>query len=146
MFHRIITKLNAYIKKESFFISRLIRYNLVELGRHYQQNRYYRNLGFQYLLMLCLISYLFFYTFGIYHRIQNGCSYLIENGKSQWEGCDNRHEKIINDEDNILSVGKALKTRTFWSLFLMGLFSNSKNIILFKFNIISLSTFSFKYF
>ena len=39
------------------------------------------------------------------------------------------NKKIINDEDNILSVGKALKTRTFWSLFLMGLFSNSKNII-----------------
>ena len=101
MFHRIITKLNSYIQKKSFFISRLIRYNLVELNLHHTQNRYYRSLGFQYLLMLCLISYIFFYTFGIYHRIQNGCSYLIENGKSQWEGCDNRHGKIYNDEDNI---------------------------------------------
>ena len=102
MFHKIITKLNAYIKKKSYFISRLIRYNLVELSRHYQQNRYFRNLGFQYLLMLCLISYLFFYTFGLFHRVQNGCNYENNNGKWGWEGCDNRHEKIFNDEDNIL--------------------------------------------
>ena len=50
-------------------------------------------------------------------------------------------KKTIENEDNILSVRIALKTWTFWSLFLMGLFSNSKNI--FKFNIVSLSTFSF---
>jgi len=102
MFYRIITKLNNYIKGKSYFISRLIRYNLVELSRHYQQNRYFRNLGFQYLLMLCLISYLFFYTFGLFHRVQNGCNYENNNGKWGWDGCDNRHEKIFNDEDNIL--------------------------------------------
>jgi hypothetical protein len=98
MFHKIITKLNAYIQKKSFFISRLIRYNLVELSRHYQQNRYFRNLGFQYLLMLCLISYLFFYTFGIFHRVQNGCNY--ENNVAGTKQDGGHIEKInINDID-----------------------------------------------
>ena len=43
---------------------------------------------------------------------------------------DKKKNKIvenIENEDNIFSVKKALKTWTFWSLFLMGLFSNSKN-------------------
>ena len=104
MFYRIITKLNAYTNKESFFISRLIRYNLVELSRHEQQNKLYRMIGFEYLLLLSLISFCFYYTFGVFHQIQNGCNYEDNNGKYGWDGCDNRHEKIINDEDNIISA------------------------------------------
>ena len=101
MFYRIITKLNAYIQEKSFFISRLIRYNLVELNRHEQQNKYFRNMGFEYLLLLSLISYLCYYTFGIFHQVQNGCNYEDNNEKWGWQGCDNRHEKLFNDEDNI---------------------------------------------
>ena len=104
MFYRIITKLNAYINQESFFISRLIRYNLVELDRHEQQNKYYRMMGFEYLLLLSLIIFCFYYTFGIFHQVQNGCNFENNNGKYGWDGCDNRHEKIINDEDNIISA------------------------------------------
>ena len=47
MFYRIITKLNNYIQKQSFFISRLIRYNLIELKRHEQQNKFLRIKGFE---------------------------------------------------------------------------------------------------
>ena len=81
MFYRIITKLNAYINQESFFISRLIRYNLVELDRHEQQNKYYRMMGFEYLLLLSLIIFCFYYTFGIFHQVQNGCNFENNNGK-----------------------------------------------------------------
>ena len=103
MFYRIITKLNNYIQKQSFFISRLIRYNLIELKRHEQQNKYFRMKGFEYLLTSCLLFYLFYYTFGIFHQVQNGCNYENNHGKYGWKDCDNRHEKIINDEDNIFS-------------------------------------------
>ena len=95
MFYRIITKLNNYIQKQSFFISRLIRYNLIELKRHEQQNKFFRIKGFEYLLTASLIFYLFYYTFGIFHQIQNGCAYEDNNGKMGWQDCDNRHEKII---------------------------------------------------
>jgi hypothetical protein len=53
--------------------------------------------------VLSLLSYLFYYSFGIFHQVQNGCAYEDNNEKWTWEGCDNRHEPIINDEDNIIS-------------------------------------------
>ena len=59
--------------------------------------------GFEYLLTSCLLFYLFYYTFGIFHQVQNGCNYENNHGKYGWKDCDNRHEKIINDEDNIFS-------------------------------------------
>ena len=103
MFYQIITKLNRYIKEKSYYISRLIRYNLIELSRHEQQNRYFRIMGFDYILVLSLLSYLFYYSFGVFHKIQNGCAYEDNNEKYGWEGCDNRHQQIINDEDSIIT-------------------------------------------
>ena len=94
MFYQIITKLDNFTKKDTYFISKLIRYNLIELNRHEQQNRYFRTLGYEYLLMVSLISYILFYSFGIFHQAQNGCDYVGNNQKAVWEGCDNRHKKI----------------------------------------------------
>ena len=101
MFYQIIIKLDNFTKKDTYFISKLIRYNLIELNRHEQQNRYFRTLGYEYLLMVSLISYILFYSFGIFHQAQNGCDYVGNNQKAVWEGCDNRHKKIYNRDDNI---------------------------------------------
>ena len=104
MFYQIITKLNVYVKKKSFFISRLIRYNLIEISRHEQQNKYFREKGFRYLLFISLMCYILYYSFGIFHQVQNGCNFEDNNEKWGWQGCDNRHSKIINDDIIINSL------------------------------------------
>ena len=97
MFYQIITKLSNFISKKSFFISRLLRYNLIEQNRHVIQNKYYRSLAFKYLLCMSFFSYLLFYTFGIFYLFQNGCN------KDQYGGCDTRHQKMIEKEGDGLT-------------------------------------------
>ena len=86
MFYQIITKLTNFVSHKSFFISRLLRYNLIEQNRHILQNKYYRSLAFKYLLSLSFISYLLFYTYGLIHLFQKGCeekSYCIFSNENE---------------------------------------------------------------
>jgi len=85
MFYQIITKLTNFISHKSFFISRLLRYNLIEQNSHILQNKYYRSLAFKYLLSLSFISYLLFYTYGVFLCFQYGCknSYCIFSNEDE---------------------------------------------------------------
>ena len=89
MFYQIITKLTNFISEKSFFVSRLLRYNLIELSRHVKQNKYYRSLAFKYLLCMSFISYILYYSYGIFYLFQHGCN------KNDWKGCDDRHREIV---------------------------------------------------
>ena len=88
MFYQIITKLTNFINHKSFFISRLLRYNLIEQNRHILQNKYYRSLAFKYLLSLSFFSYLLFYSYGVFYLFQHGCE--------EQKGC------IIAEENEII--------------------------------------------
>ena len=50
------------------------------------------------LTSIHLLIYILYYSFGIFHQVQNGCNYEDNNEKWGWQGCDNRHEKLFNDE------------------------------------------------
>ena len=91
MFRHIITSLTKFISKKSFFISRLIRFNLIEQVRHVKENIKYRSLAFKYLLIFSFLSYYLFYLNGIFNLIQNGC-------QCQTYNCDKNHDKIFNQE------------------------------------------------
>ena len=88
-FYKIIEKLNNYLKKESFFFSRLIRYKYIEKPMHYSENLIYRRMAFKYLLSLSMSFILLYYTYGIFYLIQHGCDV------NKWKSCDDRFEKII---------------------------------------------------
>ena len=96
MFRHIISKLTSFISKESFFISRLIRYNLIEQTRHINENSKYRALAFKYLLIFSFISYYLSYLYGIFYLIQHGCP---------GTDCDENYKPIENiDEDLIIAI------------------------------------------
>ena len=96
MFYQIITKLTNFVKKKSFFLSRLLRYNLIEEKMHVQQNKYYRSIAFHYLLWLSFFSYLLFYSYGVFYLFQKGCD------SNELKGCDERHKPIVSEENELL--------------------------------------------
>ena len=73
MFRHIITRLTNFIKEKSFFISRIIRFNLIEQNRHVKENTKYRALAFKYLLIFSLFCYYLYYLDGIFYTLQNVC-------------------------------------------------------------------------
>ena len=107
-YYKIIGKLNNYLKDESFFFSRLIRYKFIEKALHYGENLLYRRMAFKYLMSLSMSSILLFYFYGIFYLVQHGCDV------NKWKSCDNRHQKMIPyereegeyiiDEMNIQSI------------------------------------------
>ena len=103
MFRHIITRLSKFIKEESFFISRLIRYNLIEQARHIKENTKYRSLAFKYLLIFSFLSYYLFYLNGIFYIVQNGCPESdCDKNKSKIVDSDGIFKKI--DEELIISI------------------------------------------
>ena len=94
MFHRIITKLTDYISRPSYFISKVIRYSLVEVPRHIQQNKYFRSIAFRFLLSYSFIFYIFMYLYGVFELFQYGCNPKF------FKGCEERNDPIFtNGED-----------------------------------------------
>ena len=124
-FYKIIIILENYLKNKSFFISRLIRYNFIELGRHIEESKFYRSLAFQYILCLSFTSLLLFYSYGIFYLIQHGCD------TNKWNSCDNRHEKLIPYERK--DGEKIIDEIFIQSLaYFLGFYINSNNDSLFK--------------
>ena len=113
MFYQIITKLTKFInERKSFFISRLLRYNLIEQKMHIKQNKYYRSIAFKYLLCLSFFSYSLFYSYGIYHLFQN---------------CDDKKYREKNDEKKShlpICPDSYLTLRT-W-VYIIGFYYNSR--------------------
>ena len=104
MFRHIITRLSNFINQKSFFISRIIRYSLIEKVRHIKENTKYRSLAFKYLLIFSFISYYLFYLNGIYYVIQHGCQ-----NNNNCNNCDKDKEanncyKISNQDNEELII------------------------------------------
>ena len=89
-----------------FFISKLIRYNLIEKARHINDNRKYRILGFKYLIFFNFFFYFLIYLDGIFGIFQGGCRNKII------DDCDKNHKEIVGNnglfknisEDVIISI------------------------------------------
>ena len=129
MFYYIINRLSAYTEKSNkpknnnkreninndnnsendnkeikypFFISKLIRYNLIEKVRHINDNKKFRTLGFKYLIVFNFLSYFLFYLDGIFNIFQHGCKSVV------YDDCDINHYKIIDKEGFFANVSENL--------------------------------------
>ena len=92
MFGNIINNLAKFMNKESYFISKVIRYSIVERKYHLNQNKINRTNSFRYLFGFnCLFICLYYFT-GVIDLFENGCNNTI------WNGCDNSHSSIFIDK------------------------------------------------
>ena len=92
MFHSIIKKLSNFMKEETYFISKIIRYHLIERKNHYNNLKYHRYISFRFLLGYSLILILLFYLYAIFDLFQNGCKPNI------WRSCEKDHFSPIFDK------------------------------------------------
>ena len=105
MFHSIIKCLSNFIEKESYLISKVIRYYLVEKKQHILKNKYYRSISFRFLLGYSLLLLLMFYLYGVFYLFQHGCN------EDLWRGCNKNHCPIFeidNKKSNKHSNPEAL--------------------------------------
>ena len=93
MFFRIISKLTNYIKKRSYFISKVVRYSLIEDPKHYMILRQYRITSFRCLLIYSIIYFTLLYAYGIFDLFQHGCNEEI------FKGCNKSHSSLIEEDD-----------------------------------------------
>ena len=116
MFYRIISKLTNYIKKRSYFISKVVRYSLIEDPRHYMVLHQYRITSFRCLLIYSFVFFILLYAYGLFDLFQNGCNEDI------FFGCDASHSKLVGDD--IENLIKCIS-------FLFGIYINTheKNLI-----------------
>ena len=104
-FHYIIMNLsdfNAEQKVPPFFISRLIRFNLIEQNRHIEDNKKYRLKAFKMLITFTLFCYFLIYLDGIYGILQAGCKYKI------YDDCDTNNYKLFGKDGLFTNVSEDL--------------------------------------
>ena len=120
MFHRIISKLRNYIKMKSYYISKVVRFSLIEDPKHYIVNRRYRIILFRFLLIYSFSNFLALYFYGLFDLCQHGCEEKI------FKGCKKKnYNSSIIPEDG--SLEKTIKCFAF----LLGIYINmrEKNLI-----------------
>ena len=94
MFFRIIYPLTKYIKQKSYFISKVIRFSIVEKPRNREINKKYRMLAFKILLFFSFLYFILLYFYGVFGLFQYGCN------PEFYTGCDSSHSEIFEiDKD-----------------------------------------------
>ena len=94
MFHRIISRLRNYIKNKSYYISKVIRYSIVEKPKNREINKKYRKNIFRYLLFLSFFYILLIYFYGIFGLYQHGCN------PDLFIGCEESNSEIFESDTN----------------------------------------------
>ena len=101
LFYRRIKKLTAYISKPSYFVSKVIRYDIVEQPIKIQLKLYYRNIAFNYLLAYNFIFFIILYLYGVFDLFQHGC-----NDKF-FKGCEKSNDPFFSPDGTIEDYIKA---------------------------------------
>ena len=107
MFFNIIIKLTRYIKNKSYFISKVIRFSIVEKPRNREINKKYRLITFRCLLFFSFLYIVLIYFYGIFGLFQHGCN------PGKFKGCDNSYAEIVeadssSDHNNVEAKIKSL--------------------------------------
>ena len=92
-FHRIISKLTNYIKNKSYYVSKVIRYSIVEKPKNIELNRKYRIAVFKCLIILSFIYLILIYFYGILDRYQHGCN------PDLFTGCEQSFSQIFSSDN-----------------------------------------------
>ena len=83
MFFRIIYPLTKYIKQKSYFISKVIRFSIVEKPRNREINKKYRTLTFKILLFFNFLYFIFLYFYGVFDLFQKSNSPIFEKDDNE---------------------------------------------------------------
>ena len=113
MFHRIISRLTNYIKEKSYYISKVIRYSIVEKPKNRELNRTYRVNIFRCLIIFSFTYFLLIYFYGIFDIYQHGCNPEI------YKGCEKSYSEIFSSdkEDDINHTSTEAKIKSIALLF-----------------------------
>ena len=115
IFLRRISKLTKYInKKETYFISKVIRYSFVEKPLSQSQNKYYRSIAFKYLLSYNFILLIILYLYGVFDLFQHGCNDQF------FKGCEQSNEPFFEPDGNVENYIKAFS-------YLFGIYVDIRN-------------------
>ena len=119
MFHRIISRLTNYIKEKSYYISKVIRYSIVEKPKNRELNRTYRVNIFRCLIIFSFTYFLLIYFYGIFDIYQHGCNPEI------YKGCEKSYSEIFSSdkEDDINHTSTEAKIKSI--AFLFGFYFNT---------------------
>ena len=94
-FYKIVSRIKNFISTKSYYISKVIRYSVVERPLHYELDKYYRSLTFKYCLFISFLYLINLYFYGIFDLFQHGCNPDLTRG------CDSSHMNVIGkDEEN----------------------------------------------
>ena len=93
MFYSLINNLHTFINKDSYFISKVIRYYLIEKKQHISKNKYFRSISFRFLLGYSLLLLFMFYLYGVFDLFQHGCNEKL------FKGCDKSYDPIVSSDD-----------------------------------------------
>ena len=120
MFHRIISKLTNYIKEKSYYISKVIRYSIVEKPKNRELNRTYRVNIFRCLIIFSFLYFLLIYFYGIFDIYQHGCEPEI------YKGCEKSYSEIFSSdkEDDITHTSTEAKIKSIALIF--GFYFNTR--------------------
>ena len=107
MFYSVIMNLSHFMQKETYFVSKAIRYQLIEGGNHFKNLIHHRTISFRFLLGYSLIFIFLFYIYGVFDLFQNGCN------EEYWKSCEKDHfspifEKNSTSENVIISTSYIL--------------------------------------
>ena len=95
MFNSIITNLSNFMQKKTYFLSKVIRYQVIERENHFHKHKYYRDISFHHSLRFSLFLLFLFYIYGIFDLFQNGCNTEI------WTICEKDRYSPIFEKDSL---------------------------------------------
>ena len=128
-FSRITWRLKKYIKNKSYYISKVIRYSLVEKPRHIEFNKYYRTIIFRCLLFLAYLFFLSLYFYGIFDLFQHGCNSEL------YRGCDNSYQSIIEEDKETDETHGTTEAMIKSIAYLLGIYINMRKETILKIGI-----------
>ena len=120
MFYSIINSVTNFIKNDSYFISKVIRYYLIETKKHIQNNKYFRNISFRFLLGYSLLLLFLYYLYGIFDLFQHGCE------EDLFKGCDKSYHPIVEEDDRDSDNHKNTEALFESIAYLLGFYVNIK--------------------
>ena len=103
---------------KSYYISKVVRYAIIENPKHYQIIRHYRIITFRCILIYSFLYFILLYLYGVFDLFQQGCS------KDIFKGCNPKSfsSLIPRDDEEHNTLESYIKSFSF----LFGIYINMK--------------------
>ena len=119
-FYKMVSRIKKFISTKSYYISKVIRYSVVERPLHYELDKHYRSLTFKYCLFISFLYLFCLYFYGIFDLFQHGCNSEI------YFGCDNSHMSLIKEDDENTTDHNNLEAKIKAICHIIGIYINMR--------------------